>query len=240
MAVAPGSFAEQMTWLARRRLVVDLAPGVGLLDGAGRLPRGMAAVTFDDGFASVYEHALPILARLHLPATVFLVAETLTDSGRPVDWVDDPPAGRRLRALTPDRVLEMAEAGVRFGSHGHSHRDLTDLTDAECERELRESRDVLEALLEAPVPFLAYPRGQHDERVRQLAARAGYTNAFTLPEGPEPTGPFSIGRVGIYRADGPARFRIKVARWFLAVRLSPFLRARRRLAAPRRAGGSRP
>ncbi|MFN2557858.1 MAG: polysaccharide deacetylase family protein, partial [Nitriliruptorales bacterium] len=61
LAVAQATFDAQCRWLARHRRVLDLAEAVGRVDRRGRLPRGAAALTFDDGFASVHEHALPVL-----------------------------------------------------------------------------------------------------------------------------------------------------------------------------------
>ncbi len=226
LAIEPEAFDRHCAWLARHRAVLDLSRAVELLDSSGRLPANRSAVTFDDGFAALYDHALPLLARYRLPATVFLVAETLSAEGRAVDWVDNPPA-HPLETLTLDQVLEMQEAGVRFESHSYSHHDLTGLDDRECERDLRASRELLETLLGRPVPFLAYPRGHHNERVRRAAERAGFTRAFTLPETTEPFGPYSVPRVGVYPGNGPAALKIKSSRWYLPVRMGrayPFLR----------------
>lgn len=226
LAIDPRAFDRQCAWLARRRRVLDLAEAVEALDSSGRLPANRSAVTFDDGFAALYEHALPLLIRYRLPATVFLVAETLTSEGRAVDWVDDPPAAP-LRTLTLDQVLEMQEAGIRFESHSYSHHDLTGLDDQECERDLRASRELLESLLGRPVTFLAYPRGRHNARVRRAAERAGFTCAFTLPETSEAYGPYSVPRVGVYPGNGVAALALKSSRWYLSLRMArayPILR----------------
>src|SRR5262249_18723016 len=37
----------------------------------------LAAITFDDGYAGVYHHALPLLQRKGIPAGIFLVTETV-------------------------------------------------------------------------------------------------------------------------------------------------------------------
>jgi peptidoglycan/xylan/chitin deacetylase (PgdA/CDA1 family) len=170
---------------------------------------------------------------------VFVVADTLTPEGRTVDWVDDPPSAG-LRTLSRDQILEMREAGVRFGSHSDRHRDLPTLSDEECLRDLRASRELLEDLLGEPVPLLAYPRGLHDARVRLAAERAGYAHAFTLPETRETYGPYAIPRVGIYPGNGPRGLRAKTSRWYLAVRTNgayPALRRVLRGAPPPRAPG---
>lgn len=224
LAVTPEAFAEHCAWLARSRRMLDMDTAAVQMDASGSLPRGAGVITFDDGFAPVFELALPVLKRHRIPATVFLVAGTLTGSGHPVDWVDDPPA-EPLRTLTRDQVLEMRAAGILFGSHSHAHRDLTSLGDEECERDLRESREVLEDLLGGPVRYLAYPRGRHDDRVRGAAARAGFTHGFALPESREPAGPLAIPRVGVFRRNGMLTLRAKTSRWYLGVRTGRVLPA---------------
>jgi peptidoglycan/xylan/chitin deacetylase (PgdA/CDA1 family) len=219
LAVEPAAFARQAAWLRASRSVLPLAEAVQQLDGAWQLPRGTASLTFDDGFADLYEHALPVLIREQLPATVFLVAQTLTSGGQPVDWVR-APAAEPLATLTLEQVLEMQDAGVDFQSHSWAHRDLPLLSQEECVRDLRDSRELLSELLGRPVTMLAYPRGLHDERVRQATARAGYTHAFTLPEGPERPGAYAIPRVGIYRGNGELAVRVKAARPYLRLRTS--------------------
>jgi peptidoglycan/xylan/chitin deacetylase (PgdA/CDA1 family) len=219
MAVEPEAFARHAAWLRQHRRVLPLPDAVPLLDATGRLPRGTAALTFDDGFAALHEHMLPVLLREKLPATVFLVAQTLTPGGRPVDWVDTP-GSEPLRTLTVDQVLEMQDAGVAFQSHSWAHYDLTALSEEECERDLRDSRELLSDLLGRPVTLLAYPRGRHSEAVHRAAERAGYTSAFTLPERPERPGPYAIPRVGIHRGNGPLVLRLKAARPYLALRTS--------------------
>jgi peptidoglycan/xylan/chitin deacetylase (PgdA/CDA1 family) len=194
---------------------------------SSKLPRGWVALTFDDGFRSVFQHAFPLLTRYRLPATMFLVAQTLTPEGRPVDWVDDVPAGR-VATLTLDEVREMQHAGIRFGSHSYAHRDLTILSDEECQRDLRGSRELLEDLLETRITLLAYPRGLHSERVRRAAERAGFTHAFTLPERRESIGPHAVPRVGVYPGNGTTALRAKASPWYLPLRMSrvfPLLRS---------------
>lgn len=240
LSVHPSAFDEQMAWLSRHRRVLDVPTAARLAGASGRLPRRTTAITFDDGFRSVFEHALPSLRRHGLPAMVFVVAETLCDGGREVDWVDTPPPWP-LETLTLEHLQELEDAGVAVGSHSFSHRVLTELTDAECEADLRRSREVLSDLLGHAVDHLAYPRGFHDERVRDAAARAGFTGAFSLPESPEPVGPHSIPRVGIYPGNTPRSLDLKTRRVYLtfrAGRLYPWVRLALRGSKPptRRAG----
>lgn len=217
MSMEPALFARHAAWLARRRAVMPLQDAVSRLDRSGRLPGGLMSLTFDDGFDSLYDHVMPVLTRHGLPATVFLVAQTLTGAGQAVDWVDNPPRDG-LATLEVDQVLEMQSAGIRFESHSYSHVDLTRLSLDDCVRDLRDSRELLESLLGRPVRLLAYPRGRHNAAVRTAAERAGYSHAFTLPEQREPEGPYSVPRVGLYHGNSVANLRIKSTRPYLPLR----------------------
>ncbi len=226
LAVRPVEFERHCAWLARRRRVVPLLEAVRLLDGSGRLPRRMAVLTFDDGFSGVRDFALPIITRYRLPATVFLVAQTLTPAGQEVDWVNNPPPWP-LKTLTRDEVQELQAAGVNFQSHSWAHVDLPRLGFDACVKDLRDSRELLEDVLSHQVPLLAYPRGRHDEEVQRAAARAGYTHAFGLPEHSEDAGPYSLPRVGIHRGNGVQTLRVKCARPYLPLRHGKTVRALR-------------
>jgi peptidoglycan/xylan/chitin deacetylase (PgdA/CDA1 family) len=219
MAVDPATLDQHLGWLVRHRTVVPLREAVTRLDARWRLPPGQVALTFDDGFRGLHEHALPLLRRYGVPATVFLVTATLTHPGHAVDWVDEPRP-QRLDTLTLEQVQEMAESGIDFESHTHRHLDLTRLSFDEVLRDLRESRQLLGSVLGREVSLLAYPRGRHNTAVRAACDRAGYTHAFTLPERREPVGPFAVPRVGIFGGNGLRHLRAKTARGYLGVRTS--------------------
>jgi peptidoglycan/xylan/chitin deacetylase (PgdA/CDA1 family) len=90
-------FAKQMRWLADHYAVVSLGEFADRL-AAGRSLRWVAAVTFDDGYSGVFEHALPILEALRMPATVLLVADA---AGRKAGfWWDRPEI---VASATPPR-----------------------------------------------------------------------------------------------------------------------------------------
>lgn len=223
MANTPEEFEDHCRWLSQRRELVDLGARPG--DWRRVLGARSVALTFDDGYAALHEHAFPLLSRYGVPAIVFLVAGTWTSEARKVDWVDDPPR-YSLQTLTHDQALEMQERGITFGSHSFAHRDLTQLSDEECERDLRSAREVIEDVLGRRVPLLAYPRGRHTDRVRRAATRAGYSHAFTLPDKREIVDELRIPRVGIYRGNGLATLRTKIAPGYLRVRsaIYPLLR----------------
>jgi peptidoglycan/xylan/chitin deacetylase (PgdA/CDA1 family) len=223
LAMRPAEFAAHAAWVAKHRTVAPLSEAVPRLDSKGRLPRGMAALTFDDGFTGVLEHALPEVQRHGLPITVFLVAQTLTDEGLDPWWVRTPPSWS-LTTLTVDEVLHLRDLGVDLQSHSWAHQDLPELDEDACEQDLRRSREFLEDLLQESVPYLAYPRGLHDEGVRRAARRAGYSHAFALPEGPESVDDYAVPRVGIHRGNSTRTLAVKAQRRYLDVRHSRLAR----------------
>jgi len=219
MALPPPSFAEQCAWLAEHREVVPLTD---LLDATSMGGRGRraTAITFDDGFADFASEAAPVLARHSLPVTHFLVAQTLEPGKGGADWLRPQPDPAPA-TMTTDQVLELQESGVRFGSHSWAHRELTELSEAECVRDLRDSRELLEDLLHEPVRLLAYPYGSHAPHVRRAADKAGYRFSFSLPAGPEANDDQAVPRVGIYRRDSMTAVRIKCSSWYMPLQMSP-------------------
>ncbi len=219
LAMDPVAFEAHCAWLAKHRDVVPLDAALGRLDPKFR-PRGRTtALTFDDGWTGVFDHAWPILRRHGLPFTVFVIANSMAEAGPSFGWVENPP-DQPLTVMTVDQIRELHDDGVTIASHSLAHHDLRELGPDECLRDLRESRERLEDVLREPVRTLAYPKGDHDEVVREAAQKAGYDAAFSLPEEAEPVGQFSIPRVGVYPGNTTRSLWIKTRRRYLDVRLS--------------------
>lgn len=105
--VSTSAFDAQMGLLRKCFRVVSLDQLVGELD-AGELKPGTVCVTFDDGYRDNHDHALPILKKHGIPATIYL-ATGLIGTGES-SWYDKVLAVfRDTRAVT----LEYAPAGFR-------------------------------------------------------------------------------------------------------------------------------
>jgi len=211
MKVQRAQFERQMGWLARHGY--ETAPSAQL---ASEAPTGRrVGVSFDDGFASVHQFALPVLRKLGLRATVFVSTDYVGHTAQfPWDYAaGDPP-------LTWAQIDELRAGGFEIGSHACSHRELPQLDDGELARELQEScRIVRQATGEAP-KTLAYPHGSFDERVKSATARAGYAAAFAVYSQPEQADAFSVPRILIRNQTSLLGFRLRI--WGL----HPFLKSR--------------
>jgi peptidoglycan/xylan/chitin deacetylase (PgdA/CDA1 family) len=210
--VSPQRFADHMRQLRRKGYrACGIDEFVRWLAGDGALPDGSFLLTFDDGFLGVHEHAWPVLASLGWPATVFLVSGLI---GRQDDWTrHENPSGRTHPLLDRQHIAEMARHGFGFHSHSRHHADLPTLGDEQLADELAGARRDLEDLLGTAVPYLAYPYGRYDERVRQAAIDAGYAAAFSVQPGFNRPGldPYRIRRLDVYGTDTAAALARKMA-----------------------------
>jgi peptidoglycan/xylan/chitin deacetylase (PgdA/CDA1 family) len=178
LALAPRRFREQMEHLASEGYrVVDLIEALALLD-AGQPSAGTVGLTFDDGFADLAEHALPVLVEHGFRATVF-VTTGVTDGRVSFPWYERQP-----RVLGWDEVVDLDRAGtLRFEAHTVSHPSLVAVDDAAADTEIRDSKLELESRLGRPVTAFAYPAGLFGDRERGLVADAGYTAAVSCEPG---------------------------------------------------------
>jgi peptidoglycan/xylan/chitin deacetylase (PgdA/CDA1 family) len=172
-----GRFEWQMRWLAAHYDVISLREFINRLTSGASLRR-TAAITFDDGYAGVFENAVPVLDRLGLPATVFLVAEAV---GKPAGfWWDGPAAHRPANWATIRTALGR---GIDLGAHTATHPSLPPLTDAQLEHEVVASRAIVHRATGIWPEFFAYPYGHWDARVRERVHSAGYRGGLTLDPG---------------------------------------------------------
>lgn len=246
-AVSESWPADLSTTPGRLRAQLELLVGRGYRGATfsqaveGRPSGPTVVVTFDDAYRSVLELALPILADLGLPGTVF-VPTAFPDLVRPMAWpgVDHWLGGPHEDELRPLRWSELAtlgEAGWEVGSHTRTHPRLPELDDAALADELEGSRRDCEERLGAPCRSLAYPYGAVDARVVEAAGVAGYGSAATLPARLHAAEPLHWPRVGIYHGDDLRRFKIKVSPAVRRLRASAAWSLADRL---RRAGASTP
>jgi len=148
-------------------------------------------ITFDDGYATFYEHAFPRLRERGFVATLFVITDKV---GMP-------------RYVTWDQVREMAAAGIEIGSHSVTHPDLRQLSGSHLEQEISGSRKTLEEQLGMPVLFFCYPGGHYDEEVLAAVKAAGYLGAVSTVFGAAGPGddPFQWPRVRVSRGDTAER-----------------------------------
>jgi peptidoglycan/xylan/chitin deacetylase (PgdA/CDA1 family) len=174
LVVPPEAFRSQLLSMRRRGYEF-----IRLLDFAAELengspPKGLCAVTFDDGTLDNLTILEPILRQLQVPATVFACPGLL---GEPHPDIA-PEAGVRL--LDEDELRQLDQSPwVEIGSHTSEHTELVDADAGEALRLMTESRVQLEGLLDHPVLSFAYPNCTYSASCPEAAGKAGYEVAVT-------------------------------------------------------------
>jgi peptidoglycan/xylan/chitin deacetylase (PgdA/CDA1 family) len=188
--VSPRLFAAQLTEL--RANGFSTARFVDIL--AERHPGEKHVwVTFDDGFADVFDHALGVLAENGFRALVFLVSSRV---GRTNEW--QRQRGDISEPLMDDlQVRDWLAQGHEIGSHTRTHPRLTQLSPAAANEEIISSKKELEDRFGVPVEHFCYPYGDWNTITKDLVTGAGYTTACTTTRGvntPGQTSPFELRR----------------------------------------------
>ena len=191
LTVSAHVFGAQMEWLKRAGFhAVSMRQLYDALDLGDSLPSRPVAITFDDGYRDVLWYAAPLLHRLRMPATAFVI------TGR----IDGPDPS----FLTWPELARLEALGVAIGSHTVHHLELTLLPVAQARYELDASRHTLQAHLHRPVRWFAYPAGKFDLQAEELVRRAGYLLALTTQPGALQSGakPYALHRYEILNTTG--------------------------------------
>ncbi|HWR97729.1 MAG TPA: polysaccharide deacetylase family protein [Candidatus Methanoperedens sp.] len=222
-------FERQLRHLCARRLVVSLEEGLALLQGAGPLAHDRCVLTFDDGYADLFEAVFPLLAGLRLPATVYVTTGFV--EGRAHSPLSGPlPDG--VRPLTWTMLREMHASGlVTVGAHSHAHREYVGLDAREVAEDIARSDALFARHLGFVPQHFAYPRARFDA-VAESVVRRRYASAAVgggAKAVPGACDPHRLPRVPVRRSDGMLFFAAKV-RGLLAgeERLAAWARAARR------------
>ena len=207
---------------------------------AGSLPDGAVCVTFDDGYADNEIHAMPVLKKYAIPATVFVstgflnggrmwndsvievlrscsdevldlrdldldrycigtieqrvaAAESILQQIKHLDPQDRLALVKEIEkhsAKLPDdmmmtdaQVQSLARNGIAIGAHTVNHPILSSIDSDHAYREIQESKQSLEALLQTSVDAFAYPNGRpeldYNSRHRDMVSELGFKAAVS-------------------------------------------------------------
>ena len=155
---------------------VSLSEGLKQLNGRA-LSERMVTLTFDDVEATTFTNAIPILNRLHIQATLYIIADFVRTrscyrtSGKPP-------------AISIEQVREAIKMGHEVGSHTLTHAPLRYCSRERAQQELVTSKEVLELWCQVKVKHFSYPWGQHSSGTRKLIVETGlYDSAATIERG---------------------------------------------------------
>ena len=161
--------------------------------------RAIVTFAFDDGYASDYSEARPVLDKYHFPATSYVVGALVGSSGR----------------LSVEQLKSLQDLnGWDIASHSYTHSNLTQRAGSEIENDLVLSKQFLErnGFYRGSTHF-AYPHGGFDNaELRSLVqkyfdtARIAEGGSETLP----PSDPYRLRVLMAVNTTSPAQVSSEV------------------------------
>lgn len=164
LSVTPKKFEEQIAWLkgnGYRSVSLD----------SFETPQPVSfkpiVLTFDDGYQDAFDVVFPVLKKYELSGVFYLIVNKIGTPGY----------------LTWDEIVRMQADGMSFGSHTLSHPDLRNLSIINLEKEVVESKKILEQKLGKEITDFCYPSGKYNSDVLKEVQAAGYKTAVTTVSG---------------------------------------------------------
>jgi peptidoglycan/xylan/chitin deacetylase (PgdA/CDA1 family) len=208
LAVTPDTFRRQMETLAASgQRVLDLydADNLELAPGEAAI-----ALTFDDGYRDILEHALPVLRSHGFPSTVFVVPGVIAGTTA-FSWY---PPGAAPPVADWDELRAEERAGlVRFEPHSLTHPILPSLSREQARHEIAGSMEAVAHELGRPARLFCYPAGYYSQRELDLASECGLRAAVTCEFGANhaPFASHELRRTIVERSDPIWLFRGRLA-----------------------------
>ena len=155
-------------------------------------------LTFDNGYASQYTNAMPILKRLR-----WVGNENIQLTGLP------PSQG----GLADAQVRGLLAAGWELDTQGISHADLIALDPSELHYQVATAREILQKRYGVPVNWFCYPSGHYDPKVIAEVKAAGYVGSTTvIPGWASPSAdPYRLPRLRVLGGTSPAALLEQIA-----------------------------
>lgn len=162
-------FEQHLAYLAEHDFnVMPLPELIKQLHGGQALPDKTVAITFDDGYRSVYDTAFKRLKQYGFAFTVFVNSEPV-NQGVP-------------EFVTWDELAHMAQAGGSIANHTKSHpfmvRQQANETKKQwrvrIEQQIIGAERAIKKATGQSLKLLAYPYGEFDDKLKQLLQALGY------------------------------------------------------------------
>lgn len=184
---AAEAFRDKMLFLKKSTNVVSLSD---FFKGRLSLTRLNIVITFDDGYKSWKEIAMPVMRDLGLPGTFFVSSGFVGLS--PQEQLRFVAERLKLPhqtsgSLSREELKQLADAGFTIGGHTHSHCDLAAAENGTLiKQELLHDKNCLEDVTGQKIEYFAYPFGHFENKYVDLASlleESGFLAAVTVRPG---------------------------------------------------------
>lgn len=153
------------------------------------------ALTFDDGFEGIFRYK-DLFKDNNIKTTIFLISDYI---GMCDKW-EISLFGLKFKHLNISQIRELAKDGHEFGSHTSTHKSLVGLSKESLKKELYDSKNRIEDILEKRVKLISVPFGRIDEEVYDECLKYGYENIVSIGK-PSFTGANLLRSKSVYLGD---------------------------------------
>jgi peptidoglycan/xylan/chitin deacetylase (PgdA/CDA1 family) len=214
-------FKQQMAYLYRIGFqCVCWDQFINQIQNRTRLPGKNFILTFDDGYRDFLDNAWPVLARYGFTATIFLVVKSI---GSVSNW-HGQSGNASLPLLSWEDIRTLQLNGMNFGSHTLTHPRLTGIDLDRAEKEITESKSILQDHLGDVIDLFSYPYGSSNPTIQKIVSSSGYKAACGVDRGR--TNVFNLWRTQITGRDTMLTFILKIFGWqnrFIFLREQTFI-----------------
>lgn len=149
--------------------VLPLPKIIDAIKHGKNLPPNSIAITFDGGYSSVLEHALPLLHEHELPYTIFVATNLLDNIPLHISKGD-------IKKLRRNKL-------VTWGIHPASYIRLSGEPKEEVRRQINNAKTAFRQITGKEPQYFSYPFGEYSLSYRDTIARSGFDAAFGLHSG---------------------------------------------------------
>ena len=168
-SISPTDFRAQLEYLRDNDFsVIGLDTLIEALRNGKPVPDRAVAITFDDGYASIYSEAFPMLQSFGYPFTLFLSTDPINRS--------------QANYMTWEQVRELSDAGVVIANHLIEHPYMLTRQEGETDQQWLQRQRVEILTAEETIAnqtgqshrYLAYPYGEFDPAIKSLLGELNF------------------------------------------------------------------
>jgi len=189
-SVSLENFKKQINHLKNNFEIISLSDLESYIDGKRKFARPAVVVTFDDGYKNILS-IRDLYKDIKVKPSVFVIAETKSTNFGELKT--------KREFLSNSDIKKLLKDGWEVGSHTLTHPDMYKLSNSEIEKEISNSREIIEKDLKIKVKYIAYPKGRYTNKIIDVTKKSGYRLGLTMDDGliDTNTDKLRIPRIGV-------------------------------------------
>ena len=178
LRVSPKNFEKQLNYLAKKGYKSYTLSEI--MKQKNSLAQKSVVLTFDDGYKDNLTKALPILKKYGFKATIFVIINRFDN-----DWsihrkTKNAGIVDKIKKLSDEDIKVLLNSGlIEIGAHTLNHKNFKKLSKEEKEKEIIESKKILEEKFGIACKTFSYPFGIYSKGDDELVQKADFISAVT-------------------------------------------------------------